>query len=62
MHSDVLILFIEVMFTMACVAGIVLWILRREYLPEIKQLEQEHRADAKLVSESVQDPGLEEGR
>jgi len=32
---------LNVMVTMLCVAGIVLWILRREYLPVIRKLARE---------------------
>ena len=40
MNFDVLLLFLDIMLTMLCVAGIVLWILRREYLPVIRRLER----------------------
>jgi len=41
MNSDVWVLMLNVLITMLCVAGIVLWVLRREYLPVIRELERE---------------------
>lgn len=57
MVSDVWILVMTVMITMLCVAGVVLWILRREYLPVIRRLEREARS----AERSPADSGPERG-
>jgi len=41
MNFDVFLLFFDVMVTMVFVSGIVLWILRKDYLPVIRRLERE---------------------
>jgi len=61
MNIDVLILMVNIMFTMLCVGVIVLWILRREYLPVIRRLEQEERAQAAAGGETERQPGAEAG-
>ena len=44
MKFDVFLLFFDVMVTMLFVSGIVLWILRKDYLPVIRRLERESAA------------------
>lgn len=40
MNVDVFLLFFNAVITMVMAAAIVIWILRREYLPAIKRLEK----------------------
>ena len=40
MNVDVFLLFFNAMITMVMAAAIVIWILRREFLPVIKRLEK----------------------
>ena len=61
MTVDVLILMASIMFTMLCVGGVVLWILRREYLPVIRRLEQEGRAQAAVLRDAARQTGVEAG-
>jgi len=56
MNPHVFLLFFDVMFTMLCVAGIVLWILRREYLPVIRRLEAEDGPHSAGVTDSDSNP------
>ena len=44
MNIDVIWLFLSATLTVLAAVGIVLWILRREYLPVIKRLEDESEA------------------
>lgn len=44
MKFDVFLLFFVVMLTVLFVSGIVLWILRRDYLPVIRRLERERES------------------
>ena len=44
MNFDVFLLFFDVMVTMVFVSGIVLWILRKDYLPVIRRLERENES------------------
>lgn len=59
MNVDVLILMVNIMFTMLCVVGVVLWILRREYLPVIRRLEEEERSQASAGGDTAHEPGRE---
>ena len=43
MNTGALILFSNAIFTTVLSAGIVIWILRKEYLPTIKRLENEEK-------------------
>lgn len=44
MNIDVVWLFLSATLTVLAAVGIVLWILRREYLPVIKRLEDESKS------------------
>jgi hypothetical protein len=43
MNFDVFVLFFNAVLTTVISAGIVVWILRRDYLPVIRRLEREER-------------------
>ena len=45
MNVDVFFLFFNATITMVMAAAIVIWILRREYLPAIKRLEKSNIRD-----------------
>lgn len=45
MNVDVFLLFFNAVITMVMAAAIVIWILRREYLPAIKRLEKSDTRD-----------------
>lgn len=55
MNFHVFLLFFNVMVTMVFVSGIVLWILRRDYLPVIRRLEREEEARSHPPTEGRRD-------
>ena len=60
MNLDVFLLFFNIMLTVLLASGIVLWILRREYLPVIRRLERDAEGDAAAEERADSRPGTEE--
>lgn len=48
MNTGALLLFVNAILTTLLSAGIVIWILRKEYLPTIKRLEEEEQTNKNM--------------